>query len=81
MTTHTPGLQKTALTPHEKLAVAYYHECYGLPQHVLGSMYIVNPARINEAIRAVRAACDFPKTRSLDVLAAAGINPDLVESD
>ena len=47
---------KTALTPREKLKVAYFHEIEGINQHVLAALFEVNIGRINEAILPIRRA-------------------------
>lgn len=47
---------KAALTPLEKLRVAYFHEVRGVEQHVLADWTGVNPGRVAEAIVAVRKA-------------------------
>ena len=50
------SIGKTALTPDEKLRVASAHLLSGVDQHVLASIFGVNPGRIAEAVTAVRAA-------------------------
>jgi hypothetical protein len=50
-----PG-HKTALTPTERLTVAYLHIVMGVDQHLLASMYRVNPGRIADAVKAARNA-------------------------
>lgn len=49
---------KTALTPQEKLRIAVAVLIEGVPQHVVAALFGVNPARINEAIKAVKAAIE-----------------------
>ena len=47
---------KTALTPDEKLRAAFAHLINGVDQHILASIFGVNPGRVAEAITAVRLA-------------------------
>lgn len=50
---------KTVLTAIEKIKVAYLHEVRGISQHDLATVYEVNAGRVNEAIKAVRAAVNL----------------------
>ena len=52
---------KTELTPEEKLRAAHAHIINGVDQHVIASLFAVNPGRVNEAIMAVRRAIDMSK--------------------
>ncbi|PWT73728.1 MAG: hypothetical protein C5B60_07810 [Chloroflexi bacterium] len=47
---------KTALTPREKLKVAYFYLVRGIAQQELADIFEVNQGRINEAIDDVRKA-------------------------
>lgn len=47
---------KTALTPEERIRVAFGHLCLGVDQHLLAALYGVNSARVAEAVAAVREA-------------------------
>lgn len=50
--------RKTSLTPHEVVMVAHAHLVGGIDQHALSSMFSVNPARVAEAIVAIRFAAE-----------------------
>jgi transposase-like protein len=52
---------KANLTPDEKLRAAHAHIVQGVDQHIIASLFGVNPGRVNEAIKAIRAACGFTK--------------------
>jgi hypothetical protein len=51
---------KAALSPAEKLTVAYFHLVRGIAQHDLASLQGVNPGRVAEAIADVRTAIGWP---------------------
>ena len=53
-----PPKNKTALTPNEKIKVAYFHLSRGVAQHLLADMFEVNAGRIAEAVEAVRKAVE-----------------------
>jgi hypothetical protein len=49
-------VEKTQLSPEEKIKVTYFHLIKGIAQHTLADMFDVNIGRVNEAIDAVRQA-------------------------
>lgn len=51
---------KTALTPRERIKVAYFYVCKNIPQATLADMFDVNAGRINEAIKAIEKAAQDP---------------------
>jgi hypothetical protein len=55
---------KTALTPAEKLKVAYAVLINGWDQHEVAALMGVNPGRVNEAVMAVRKAIDPEGTKA-----------------
>jgi hypothetical protein len=58
--TEARGYQrKAALTPEEKLKVAYFYLLRGVAMHVLADMFDVNAGRIAGAINTARAAFKF----------------------
>jgi hypothetical protein len=56
MTEARGHIGKTALTPREKLKVAYFYLVRGVAQQELADIFEVNQGRINEAITDVRLA-------------------------
>jgi urea transporter len=50
--------RKTALLPHEVLAIAHAHLIHEVDQQVLAGLYGVNQGRISEAVTVVREACE-----------------------
>lgn len=44
------------LTPEEKLKAAYFYYVMGLDQHIIAAMFLVNPGRVAEAVKAVKTA-------------------------
>jgi hypothetical protein len=53
-------IQKTSLTPQEKLRAASAHLLDGIDQHKIAFIYGVNPGRVAEAVSSVRHALGFP---------------------
>jgi hypothetical protein len=51
---------KAALTAEEKLRVAYGSLILGISQHDLTALFGVNQGRVNEAVKAVATACEWP---------------------
>ena len=51
-------VSKKRLTAQEALKVAYSHLVDRVDQHKLAAIYGVNQGRINEAVKAVKLACD-----------------------
>jgi hypothetical protein len=49
---------RTSLTPQEKLRIAVAVLIEGVPQHVIAALFGVNPARVNEAVQAVKGAIE-----------------------
>jgi len=60
MTTARRHIDKTQLTPEEKLKAAYFHLIKGVAQHTLADMFDVNPGRVNTAIEEVSKAIGWP---------------------
>lgn len=54
-------MNKTNLTPQEKLRAACAYLLEGIDQHKIAFIYGVNPGRVSEAIMDVRKALGFPK--------------------
>ncbi len=54
-------IQKTDLTPVERLCVAYLHYARGIEQQDLAVAYNVNGGRISEACTALYKAAQDPK--------------------
>jgi len=55
---------KTALTPEERITVAWAYYVKGIHQHTLAALFNVNAGRIAEACVAIRAAAENPKGNS-----------------
>lgn len=49
---------RTSLTSQEKLRIAVAVLIEGVPQHVIAALFGVNPARVNEAVQAVKGAIE-----------------------
>ena len=56
--------QKVDLTPKERVQVAFGYLYLGIDQHMLASLFGVNPGRISETITAVRDVVNWPETKS-----------------
>lgn len=52
---------KVDLTPRERIQVAFGYLYLGIDQHLLASLFGVNPGRVSETITAVREAVVWPK--------------------
>ena len=52
---------KTALTPEERITVAWAHYVKGIHQHTLAALFNVNAGRVAEACVAIRTAADNPR--------------------
>lgn len=53
---------KPALTPRERIQVAFAHLVLGIDQHDLAATFGVNSGRVAEAVNAVRQAVDWPES-------------------
>ena len=53
-------MNKTNLTPEEKLRAACAHLLDGIDQHKIAFIYGVNPGRVSEAIMDARKIFGFP---------------------
>jgi len=62
--------QKIDLTPKERVQVAFGYLYLGVDQHILASLFGVNPGRINETITAVRGVVNWPEAKSMQSLAS-----------
>jgi hypothetical protein len=56
MTQKRGHVEKTDLTPREKVKAIYFHEIRGVAQQVLADMFEVNIGRVNEAIMDIKKA-------------------------
>lgn len=57
-------IEKTDLTPDEKLSAAYWYLIGGMSQHTIAALYHVNSARVSDAVAAIRKAIsDTEKVR------------------
>jgi hypothetical protein len=72
-------MKKAALTFEEQLACAYLHYAYGVEQNALSVAYRVNIGRVNEACKAIKAACEkLPKRDEGVTWSQADKNNDVV---
>lgn len=58
----TKQIGSRCLTPEEKLKAAYFHYVIGLDQHIIAAMFVVNPGRVAEAVKAVKQAVGMKET-------------------
>jgi hypothetical protein len=58
-----PKLKHAALTFEEQITAAMLHYCYGVEQNIISVAFRTNIGRVNEACKAIKAACEKLPTR------------------